>query len=144
MKTGIAGEKHEAVLKHREDVGHPEYPTKNTVKVNVTTSDDMRFNFSKKLNLHDGDVVTFIVKNKGNVSHEFSIGNESDQKAHQKMMRQMPNMVHNDANTITLRPGETKTITWKFKGPSEVVFACNIPGHFEAGMYKKEKIKLLR
>lgn len=55
----------------------------------------------------------------------------------------MPNMIHEDDNTITIKPGETKRLTWKFKASSkynEVVFSCNIPGHFEAGMYKKVKV----
>ncbi|CEG59257.1 Copper-binding protein (fragment) (plasmid) [Legionella fallonii LLAP-10] len=58
------------------------------------------------------------------------------------MMRAMPNMVHEDGNTITLKPGETKTLTWKFKSTPghEIVFSCNIPGHFEAGMYQKGKV----
>ena len=50
-------------------------------------------------------------------------------------------MVHHDGNTVTVKPGETKELTWKFKGNSDVVFACNIPGHFEAGMFHKESVE---
>ncbi|WP_238586002.1 hypothetical protein [Legionella nautarum] len=87
--------------------------------------------FRKKLKLHDGEIITFEITNAGTVNHEFSIGHEQEQKAHQDMMRAMPNMVHEDGNTITLKPGETKTLTWKFK---------STPGHYEAGMYQKAKV----
>jgi uncharacterized cupredoxin-like copper-binding protein len=103
----------------------------------------MRFGFSEKLVVHDGEVVTFKITNVGKVVHEFSIGTEEEQKEHQKMMRSMPGMIHKDGNTVTVKPGETKWLTWKFKVTpkhNEVVFACNIPGHFEAGMYEKVKV----
>ncbi|KTD06568.1 hypothetical protein Lgra_3345 [Legionella gratiana] len=123
-------------------VGNPVDVTKTTKTIYVIASDDMRFNFSQKLKFHDGEIITFKVTNVGKVVHEFSIGDEQEQKAHQKMMRDMPGMVHEDGNTITINPGETKTLTWKFKSnPTQnVVFACNIPGHFEAGMYQKMKV----
>ena len=51
-------------------------------------------------------------------------------------MRQMPDMIHQDGNTVTVKSGETKVLTWEFKS-GDVVFACNVPGHFEAGMFHK-------
>lgn len=122
--------------------GNPERAAKATKTILVTASDDMRFHFSQDLEFHDGEVITFKVTNTGKVNHEFSIGDEQEQQAHQKMMRAMPDMVHEDGNTITVKPGETKTLTWKFKSTPkhDVVFACNIPGHFEAGMYRKANI----
>jgi uncharacterized cupredoxin-like copper-binding protein len=122
-------------------VGTPASATKNVKIIAVDTNDDMRFKFNSNLKLTDGDIITFEVTNKGRIPHEFSIGDEEEQKSHREMMRKMPNMVHQDGNTITIPPGETKTLTWKFKGESEVVFACNIPGHFEAGMFKKSMVK---
>jgi uncharacterized cupredoxin-like copper-binding protein len=122
-------------------VGYPVLPTDKTKKVSVTTTDEMRFYFSPEVEIQEGEIISFKVTNKGKVPHEFSIGNQAEQVAHQKMMRKMPNMVHNDGNTITIEPGQTKTITWKFIGNETVVFSCNIPGHYEAGMYKKVKIK---
>lgn len=121
-------------------VGQPVNATKATKIVKVITSDDMRFNFLQKSDFHDGEIVTFEVTNAGKIPHEFSIGDEKEQKAHQEMMRKMPDMTHEHGNTITINPGETKTLTWQFKSGHEVLFSCNIPGHFEAGMYMKAKI----
>lgn len=102
----------------------------------------MQFSFSENPKLHNGEIITFEITNVGKVTHEFSIGDEEEQKAHQKMMRAMPDMIHEDGNTVTLKPGETKALTWKFKSNPghDVVFSCNIPGHFEAGMYKRVKV----
>ncbi|WP_392537802.1 hypothetical protein [Legionella sp. 227] len=136
-KSALAHAHHET-----SSVGSPGNAAKATKTIQVTASDNMRFNFSQKLKLHDGDIISFQVTNIGKVPHEFSIGDEKEQKAHQEMMRAMPGMVHEDGNTITINPGETKTLTWKFKSnpKHDVVFACNIPGHFEAGMYKKATV----
>lgn len=118
-------------------VGEPASAAEATKTIRVITMDTMRYEFSPKPNLKAGDIVKFIVNNQGNTPHEFSIGDENEQKAHGKMMRKMPNMVHEDGNTVTVKPGETRELTWKFKGDNKVVFACNIPGHYEAGMFKE-------
>ena len=60
------------------------------------------------------------------------------------MMRQMPNMVHDDPNTVTVEPGQTRELTWRFDGEQPVVFACNIPGHAEARMVATATLKLPR
>jgi len=52
------------------------------------------------------------------------------------MMQNMPDMKHNDPNTVSLAPGKSAKLSRKFMGKDTVVFACNIPGHFEAGMKK--------
>jgi uncharacterized cupredoxin-like copper-binding protein len=102
----------------------------------VSMRDTMRFVFEPEFEeLREGDVIRFEVRNDGKIRHEFSIGNIAEQKKHAEMMRRMPNMAHEDPNTVSLEPGETGIITWRFAGGDTVVFACNIPGHFEAGMY---------
>ena len=101
----------------------------------VSMRDTMRFVFRPEFDeLHDGEVIRFDVRNDGNILHEFSIGNAAEQKAHAAMMRKMPNMKHEDPNTVSLEPGESASLSWRFEGSQTVIFACNIPGHFEAGM----------
>ncbi len=53
------------------------------------------------------------------------------------MMKKTPNMKHeDDPAAVTLEPGETKAVVWKFdkKPASPLEFACHEPGHYEAGM----------
>ena len=121
-------------------VGKPADKSASTRTIKVTTEDTMKYNFSESLNIQSGEVITFEVTNNGKIPHEFSIGNKVEQDKHREMMRKMPNMVHEDGNTVTVAPGETKTLTWQFKGNEEVVFACNIPGHYEGGMFAKAKL----
>ena len=109
--------------------------------IKVTALDNMRYQFSEELTIVPGDVVKFVVTNTGRLPHEFSIGDEKEQMKHREMMRKMPGMTHQDGNTITVNPGETKEIVWRFKKNDNVVFACNIAGHFEAGMTHKISVR---
>ena len=128
--------------KHKTTVGYPALAKEATQTIHVSLTDKMEILFKEELAaINAPKTIHFIVTNQGKIRHEFSIGNEQEQAAHRAMMQQMPNMVHEDANTITLEPGETKTITWHFEGIDTVVFACNIPGHYEAGMFKKVALK---
>ena len=130
--AGVAGGTHKMSA-----VGKPVKHQKGVRLVQVDAEDKMRFVFSAPLNLEQGEIVTFEVSNNGLIPHEFAIGNLKEQQDHQAMMRKMPNMRHQDGNSVSLAPGETRRISWQFSGDEEVVFACNIPGHFEAGMFSK-------
>jgi uncharacterized cupredoxin-like copper-binding protein len=108
----------------------------------VSMQDSMRFDFNPQLDeITTGETIEFRVTNDGQVQHEFSIGNAKEQIRHAQMMQKMPNMKHDDPNTVSLAPGESARISWKFFGNDEVVFACNIPGHFEAGMKHTRQIE---
>ncbi len=74
--------------------------------------------------------------NTGKIDHEFSIGSAVEQLKHREMMRQMGNHEHDSGSTVTVKPGKTKELLWHFQGDNKVEFACNIPGHAEAGMVK--------
>ncbi|MEN8175498.1 MAG: copper-binding protein [Pseudomonadota bacterium] len=122
-------------------VGEPADPVSVDKTIRVDMLDPMRFVFDQPLELKSGDVVHFVVSNRGALRHEFSIGNEREQKAHRAMMRDRPEMVHADASTVTVGPGKAKEMIWRFEGQGPVVFACNIPGHAEAGMVATAMLK---
>lgn len=123
------------------DVGKLASPKKANKTIKVALLDSMQFVFERPVEIKAGDIVRFVVTNKGEMDHEFSIGNEKEHEAHREMMKHMPNMVHQDGPTLSLKPNETKEITWQFGKKGNVVFACNIPGHFEAGMYSNTVVK---
>lgn len=121
---------------HKFAVGEPANPDQAHRVLRVSMLDSMRFVFDPPLDsIRGGEIIRFVVTNKGQIPHEFSIGDRAEQEQHRKMMRAMPNMKHADPNTITVEPGMSGELVWKFAGKGEVVFACNIPGHFEAGMH---------
>ncbi len=98
-----------------------------------------------------GETVRFVLKNQGQLAHEFSLGDAAMHAEHQKQMLAMQSMdhgqmghamagmdhsamQHGDANTVSLQPGETSELTWTFAKAQGLQFACNIPGHYQAGM----------
>lgn len=106
-----------------------------------------------------GETVKFLLVNSGRAVHEFAIGTEDMQKAHEQEMRVMlregmmtprvlrhdrmreAGMMHVDANARLLAPKETAELIWTFSGEQdELVLACNIPGHRAGGMEGSAKI----
>ncbi|GEA50770.1 hypothetical protein VIN01S_15740 [Vibrio inusitatus NBRC 102082] len=50
---------------------------------------------------------------------------------------------HDMENSVAVAPGKAMQILWYFHGESEVEPACNMPGHYEAGMVKKLSLWLI-
>jgi uncharacterized cupredoxin-like copper-binding protein len=96
----------------------------------------------KSIQVKAGETVRFIVSNKGQTPHEFAIASSREHEEHRAMMREMPDMVHDDPNVVTLQPGETKELVWKFGRDADLEFSCNLPGHAEQGM--KGAFRVLR
>ena len=97
---------------HEHSHGHHEFSVgepgegKPDRRIDVAMLDTMRFRFSPELSrLEHGETIEFIVHNDGQIRHEFSIGNAEDQVKHAEMMRKMPDMKHQDPNTVALGPG---------------------------------------
>lgn len=122
--------------------GRPAKASAATRTIHVKATDQMRLVFDSQ-DIRSGEVVKFIVTNTGVLPHEFGIADEAGQRAHAQEMAQMPNMVHDDPNVITLKPGETKTLVWSFNNlrQHQLMFACNVPGHFQSGMFVRLSVK---
>jgi uncharacterized cupredoxin-like copper-binding protein len=92
--------------------GRPGNPRKisRTIKINAL---DIKYD-KPEIQVMTGETIKFVVTNTGKLRHEFIIGDTEEQRQHAEMMKQMPDMVHEDANTLTLEPGETKSLVWQF------------------------------
>lgn len=119
------------------EVGMPAKGAKPDKVVHVILTDDMKINFKKDVKIEPNDVVQFVVMNVGKIDHEFSIGSAQEQLKHREMMKNMGSHAHDSGSTVTVKPGKAKQLLWHFHGDNNVEFACNIPGHAEAGMVKK-------
>ena len=109
------------------------------------------------LNIKKGETIKFIVKNYGELVHEFNIATKEMHLKHQpEMMRMVENeilladridkkkmkelskkdhsMSHSHSNSVLLEPNEIGEIIWKFNTDAILEAACNVPGHYEAGM----------
>ena len=46
-------------------------------------------------------------------------------------------MAHSHSNSVLLEPNKSGEITWKFNTEVTLEAACNVPGHYESGMFAK-------
>jgi uncharacterized cupredoxin-like copper-binding protein len=76
----------------------------------------------------------FVVKNSGQLKHELVLGSEKELKEYYELMKKHPEMEHDDPNMVTLAPGKTGEVIWRFTKAGKIDFACLQPGHYEAGM----------
>ena len=102
-----------------------------TVQIDMT--DAMRFS-PASIDAKQGETIRFIVKNSGKVKHELVLGTEKELKEHYELMKKNPEMEHDDANMITVAPGKSGEVIWRFTKSGKVDFACLQPGHYDAGM----------
>lgn len=109
------------------------------------------------LQVKAGETVRFVLVNEGKLPHEFNLGDKAMHAEHQKEMIAMQGkmftagmnhegmahghtMDHGDGhghaggNTVLVMPGQRAELTWTFRKSAPIEFACNVPGHYQAGM----------
>ena len=114
----------------------------------------------KSINIKRGETVKFVVHNYGDLVHEFNIATKKMHLEHQKEMMKMiehgillsdridkvkmkkvakkdHSMSHTHSNSVLLEPNKSGEIIWKFNTDVALEAACNVPGHYEAGMISK-------
>jgi uncharacterized cupredoxin-like copper-binding protein len=112
------------------------------IEVTMDETDDGRMVFAPgEFRVKRGENVHFRIRNAGDADHEFVIGTVEENLEHAELMKKFPEMEHDDsANGVTLAPGETGDIYWKFARAGELEVRCMIPGHAEAGMVAKVEL----
>ena len=113
-----------------------------------------------QINVKKNETIKFLVKNKGELVHEFNIATKEMHLKHQpemmklveneilladkidkKKMKEMAkkdhSMAHSHSNSVLLEPGQTGKLIWKFNTDTKIEAACNVPGHYESGMIAK-------
>lgn len=130
-----------------------------TVQVEMT---DIAFT-PKSMDIKAGETVRFVLVNKGQLLHEFNLGDAAMHAEHQKEMLKMQQggmmtptamshkgmdhasmghgMKHDDPNSVLVEPGKTAELTWTFSKADNLEFACNVPGHYQAGMVGKVNVE---
>lgn len=132
--TATAGGSHAGGHGHEETaIGEAGKTSEVTRTVAVHMTDAMRFK-PARVNVKQGETIRFVVNNQGQVKHEFVLGNATALLEHAALMLKFPTMEHADPNMVSLPPGHSGEVIWKFTRAGPVDFACLQPGHFEAGM----------
>ena len=111
-----------------------------------------------------GETIKFIIRNLGEMVHEYNIATKEMHIKHQpemqklvdhgilmvdkidkekmkKMSKMDHSLSHSHANSVMVEPKKTGEIVWKFSKNLTLEMACNIPGHYETGMVGKIIIK---
>ena len=111
-----------------------------------------------------GETIKFEVENAGELVHEFNIANKMMHIKHQPEMEKMveneilladsidkdkmkkmakidKSMGHSHSNSVLLEPKQKGEIIWKFDNAVNIEVACNVPGHYQAGMIAEVDIK---
>ena len=114
--------------------------------------------------IKEGETIKFEVENAGMLVHEFNIANKMMHMKHQpemikmaengillafsidkekmkKMAKMDKSMGHSHSNSVLLEPKQKADIIWKFDNAVNIEVACNVPGHYQAGMIAKVNIK---
>ena len=114
--------------------------------------------------IKEGETIKFEVENAGMLVHEFNIANKMMHMKHQpemikmaengillafsidkekmkKMAKMDKSMGHSHSNSVLLEPKQKEDIIWKFDNAANIEVACNVPGHYQAGMIAKVNIK---
>ena len=114
--------------------------------------------------IKSGETIKFEVENAGELVHEFNIANKMMHIKHQPEMEKMveneilfadsidkvkmkkmakmdKSMGHSHSNSVLLEPKQKGDIIWKFDNAVNIEVACNVPGHYQAGMIAKVDIK---
>ena len=113
-----------------------------------------------KFEIKKNQTVKFIVYNYGDLVHEFNIATKPmhqkhrsemiklveneillvdriDKKKMKELSKKDHSLAHSHSNSVLLEPNQSAEIIWKFNMNSDLEAACNVPGHYEAGMVAK-------
>jgi uncharacterized cupredoxin-like copper-binding protein len=78
-----------------------------------------------------GTTVTFVVENADPIDHEFILGDEGVQLAHERGTE----AYHPPRpGEMTVPAGEIATTTYRFTEAGELIIGCHLPGHYAYGM----------
>ncbi|MBA2720101.1 MAG: hypothetical protein H0U52_12825 [Chloroflexi bacterium] len=108
-------------------------PSAAATRIEVALTDSLKIE-PAAMTVPRGTPVTFVVTNSGATDHEFYLGDEAAQAAHEKEMTEMGGMAHDGPGGIALKPGETKELTYTFAAVGESLAGCHVVGHYGGGM----------
>jgi uncharacterized cupredoxin-like copper-binding protein len=84
------------------------------------------------LAVEPGETVRFVIRNTDPIDHEFILGDERVQLAHEEGTE-----AHHAPRPgeVSVPAGKTVVTTYRFPGTAgELTFGCHLPGHYDFGM----------
>lgn len=105
----------------------------------ISMTDAMRFTPSL-IEVKLGETIKFVIKNDGQMLHEFVLGTKVELDEHAALMLKFPGMEHDEPYMAHVPAGKTGEIVWTFNRAGDFDLACLIAGHYQAGMVGKVKV----
>ena len=130
--AGPAGHSHGEGFSAGEP-GDPKKPAR-IVQVTMGEMDGKMMFMPAKVEVKKGEQIKFVLRNNGELDHEFILATTADNLKHGEAMKKNPDMENDDPNGKRLAPKKADEIVWKFTKAGEFEYGCLIPGHREAGM----------
>lgn len=113
--------------------GNPKKPSR-VVQITMREADGKMMYIPEKVAVRKGEQIKFVIRNNGELDHEFILATTEENRKHAEEMKKNPEMEHDDPNAKRLAPKKANEIVWKFTKAGTFEFGCLIPGHREAGM----------
>jgi len=113
--------------------GNPKRPAQ-TILVIMREGDGKMLFVPDRVEVRKGEQIRFILRNNGQIEHEFVLATTEENLKHAEEMKKNPEMEHDDPNARRVAPRKTSEIVWRFTKAGQFEFGCLIPGHREAGM----------
>lgn len=135
--AGPGGDGHSHSHSHSQfSAGEPGNAKRAARVVNVAMREgDGKMTFVPgRLEIKKGEQVRFVLRNNGELEHEFVLATTAENLKHAEEMKKAPDMEHDDPNAKRLDPKKSTELVWKFTNAGEFEYGCLIPGHREAGM----------
>ena len=82
----------------------------------------------------EGETITFVVSNSGDIDHEFVVGDEETQQMAEEEMSEGMHGHTAAMAALTIAPGDTEEATVTFEEAGTLQYACHIEGHYPGGM----------
>ena len=131
--AGPAGHSHDETFSAGEQ-GDPKKPAR-TVQITMGEAAGKMMFMPHKVEVKKGEQIKFMLRNNGELDHEFVLATTQENLEHAEMMKKNPEMRHADPNARRVAPKQTSELVWKFTKKGTFEFACLIPGHRDAGMF---------
>ncbi len=133
---GLASEPAHVHMRHGFTAGEPGDPKEASRVVTIELREGVgQMSYAPdKVVVSAGDQIRFVLKNVGDLDHEFLLDSVANNAEHKGAMQKNPEMEHADPNGARIKPKTTAEILWRFTKKGTFEFACLIPGHYEAGM----------
>jgi uncharacterized cupredoxin-like copper-binding protein len=113
--------------------GDPRKPSR-VIEVTMGEGDGKMFYRPDRVEVKRGEQIRFVLKNDGELDHEFMLDTVERNRKHAELMRMTPEMEHDDPNGKLLKAKTGADLLWRFTKPGTFEFACFHPGHYESGM----------